>query len=102
MIIEEGIERLSEQNMGYVNDMALFHTDFFQLSLTVRSRNCLLAEGITEVECLIEHSRELLLRFPNMGKKSVAEIETALEAVDLSLAEHSNAVVSRYYERQRG
>jgi DNA-directed RNA polymerase subunit alpha len=56
-----------------------------ELELTVRSANCLKAEGIERVGDLIQRTETDLLRTPNLGKKSLTEIKTVLEEQGLSL-----------------
>ena len=56
-----------------------------ELELSVRSANCLKAEGIERVGDLIQRTETDLLRTPNLGKKSLTEIKTALAEQGLSL-----------------
>ena len=56
-----------------------------ELELTVRSANCLKAEGIERVGDLIQRTESDLLRTPNLGKKSLTEIKTVLAEQGLSL-----------------
>ncbi len=55
------------------------------LNLTVRSANCLKAENIHYIGDLIQKSEEELLKTPNFGKKSLAEIKNVLSTMNLSL-----------------
>ena len=56
-----------------------------ELELTVRSANCLKAEGIERVGDLIQRTETELLRTPNLGKKSLTEIKTVLAEQGLAL-----------------
>ena len=56
-----------------------------ELELTVRSANCLKAEGIERVGDLIQRTETDLLRTPNLGKKSLTEIKSVLAEHGLSL-----------------
>lgn len=56
-----------------------------ELELSVRSANCLKAEGIERVGDLIQRTETDLLRTPNLGKKSLTEIKTALAEQGLEL-----------------
>ncbi len=56
-----------------------------ELELTVRSANCLKAEGIERVGDLIQRTENDLLRTPNLGKKSLTEIKNVLAQQGLSL-----------------
>jgi DNA-directed RNA polymerase subunit alpha len=55
------------------------------LELTVRSVNCLKAEGIYRVGDLIQRTEVELLKTPNLGKKSLTEIKDVLATKGLSL-----------------
>jgi len=55
------------------------------LELTVRSANCLKAEGIYYVGDLIQRTEVELLKTPNLGKKSLTEIKDVLASRGLSL-----------------
>ncbi|HIH2763816.1 MAG TPA: DNA-directed RNA polymerase subunit alpha [Candidatus Azoamicus sp.] len=55
------------------------------LELTVRSANCLKAENIYYIGDLIQRSEAELLKTPNLGKKSLAEIKHVLYERGLSL-----------------
>jgi len=55
------------------------------LELTVRTGNCLKAEGVMTVGKLLQFSRNDLLKFPNLGRKSLNEVIEQLARVDLKL-----------------
>ena len=55
------------------------------LELSVRATNCLKAESIKFVGDLVQANEKALLRFPNLGMKSLTEIKEALAAKNLSL-----------------
>ncbi|HIH2762868.1 MAG TPA: DNA-directed RNA polymerase subunit alpha [Candidatus Azoamicus sp.] len=55
------------------------------LELTVRSANCLKAENIYYIGDLVQKSEAELLKTPNLGKKSLAEIKHVLHERGLSL-----------------
>ncbi len=55
------------------------------LELTVRSANCLKAESIFLIGDLIQRTEVELLKTPNLGKKSLAEIKDVLATRGLSL-----------------
>lgn len=60
-------------------------TDLRELDLTVRSLNCLMAENIRSIGDLVNRSRKELQKVPNLGLKSIREIEEKLAARGLSL-----------------
>lgn len=55
------------------------------LELTVRSANCLKAENIHFIGDLVQKTEGDLLKTPNLGKKSLAEIKEVLASRGLSL-----------------
>ncbi|ALA23819.1 DNA-directed RNA polymerase subunit alpha [Piscirickettsia salmonis] len=55
------------------------------LDLTVRSMNCLKAENIRFVGDLIQRAETDLLKTPNLGKKSLAEIKAVLATHGLAM-----------------
>ena len=55
------------------------------IALTVRTVNCLRAEKINTIGELVEWSAYKLIRTPNLGAKSLKEIENALRQLGLSL-----------------
>ncbi len=56
-----------------------------ELELTVRSANCLKAESIYYIGDLVQKTEQELLKTPNLGKKSLAEIKDVLAQRGLSL-----------------
>ncbi len=56
-----------------------------ELSLTVRTANCLEAEGILYIGDLIKKSESDLLRIPNFGRKCLNEIKEELAFMELGL-----------------
>lgn len=66
-----------------VNPLLLKPVD--ELDLTVRSANCLKAEGIQYVGDLVQRSENELLKTPNLGRKSLTEIKDVLARHELSL-----------------
>ncbi|WP_320205100.1 DNA-directed RNA polymerase subunit alpha C-terminal domain-containing protein, partial [Staphylococcus aureus] len=55
------------------------------LDLTVRSMNCLKAENIRFVGDLLQRAETDLLKTPNLGKKSLAEIKAVLATHGLAM-----------------
>ena len=56
-----------------------------ELELTVRSANCLKAEGIRYIGDLVQRTEVELLKTPNLGKKSLSEIKDVLAQEGLVL-----------------
>lgn len=57
--------------------------------LSIRSLNCLRAEGIQYAEELAKCTERQLLKFPNLGRKSINQIKFALQSKGFSLKESS-------------
>ena len=69
--------------------------------LSIRAANCLRAENIEFVEQLTRTNDNILLRIPNMGRRSVEEIRTIYpfrdkDAVDIILRLRDNFDVTLY------
>ena len=58
------------------------------LEFTVRTNNCLHAEGIETIGDLLKWSALRLLATPNLGRKSLREIEEKLKNHGLRLEHH--------------
>ena len=56
-----------------------------ELDLSVRSFNCLKRASIDTVEDLINRTEEDMIKFKNLGKKSLDEVKNKLESLGLSL-----------------
>ncbi len=52
-----------------------------ELSLSVRTTNCLEENGIFTIEDLLKKDRSDLLAFDNFGEKTLEEVYRALEAI---------------------
>ena len=68
-----------------INEKRLLARKIDDLELTVRSMNCLKAEGIYTVGELIKWKERELLKTPNLGKKSLTEIKAVLQVRGLKL-----------------
>jgi hypothetical protein len=56
-----------------------------ELELTVRTSNCLRAQSLFTIGDVVQKQKYELLCIPNLGKKSMEELEEALARVDLKL-----------------
>ena len=59
------------------------------LGLLTRSENCLAAEGIMYIEDLICLTETELLKFPNLGRTTLAEIKASLASRGFSLGQRT-------------
>ncbi len=60
-------------------------TPIDDLNLTVRTSHGLHTGGVFTVEQLVEHTHGELLKFPNIGRKSLNEIRDVLASMNLKL-----------------
>jgi DNA-directed RNA polymerase subunit alpha len=58
-----------------------------ELSLSVRSYNCLKREGVNAVSDLVQKTEQELMDIRNFGQKSIDEVKAKLEELGLSLRE---------------
>ena len=72
----------------------VFESPIDDLELTVRSLNCLKAEGVYYIGELIKKTEVELLKTPNLGKKSLLEIKTALGQRGLALGSKTDNLKS--------
>ena len=68
-----------------INEKRLLARKIDDMRLTMRSTNCLKAEGIYTVGELIKWKERELLKTPNLGKKSLREIKEVLQEWGLKL-----------------
>ena len=60
-------------------------TPIEELDLTIRTMACIKAEGLETVEQLLTCKESTLLKFPNLGRKSLNEIKESLAVRGLEL-----------------
>lgn len=65
-----------------------------ELELTVRAANCLKSENIHYIGDLVQRPESDLLRTPNLGRKSLAEIKSVLAGHGLALGMHIEGWIS--------
>ncbi len=63
----------------------ILFTPIEDLNLTVRSQNCLKQQEISWIGDLVQRTEKDLMRFPNLGRKSLTEIKAALAQQGLQL-----------------
>lgn len=64
------------------------HQPVAELGLSSRVEDCFMGQGITLVSDLLEKTERDLLRSPNFGRKSLADVEAMLSEAGLSLKEY--------------
>jgi len=80
------ISEIKEEPSGLAIPEELYNMPVEQLTLSVRTMNCLRRGGIATVGELVSKGEKELLALRNFGQKSKGEIDERLEALGLSLA----------------
>lgn len=75
----------------------LLKTRVDELELSVRSSNCLRAANILSLEELVTKSEAEMLKYRNFGRKSLNEIGSLLESMDL----HFGMDISKFLENKK-
>jgi DNA-directed RNA polymerase subunit alpha len=91
------VEEESEEDEEVVRIRNLLKTRVDELELSVRSSNCLRAANIQTLADLVTKTESDMLKYRNFGRKSLNEIGTLLEMMDLSFGMD----ISKYVEPQR-
>ncbi|RKX27043.1 MAG: DNA-directed RNA polymerase subunit alpha [Candidatus Zixiibacteriota bacterium] len=92
VLVEDEIEE-DEETLQVRN---LLNTRVDELELSVRSSNCLRAANIQTIQDLVTKTESEMLKYRNFGRKSLNEINTILEEMNLSFGMD----VSKYVESQ--
>lgn len=90
------VQEEPEEDEEVVRVRNLLNTRVDELELSVRSSNCLRAANIHTLEDLVTKSEAEMLKYRNFGRKSLNEIGTLLEQMDLSFGMD----ISKYLEPQ--
>jgi DNA-directed RNA polymerase subunit alpha len=85
--VELKVEQQADETQKYTVNPKLYEK-VDTLELTVRAANCLKSESIRYIGDLVTRSEAQLLRTPNLGRKSLAEIKNMLADQGLSLGLH--------------
>ncbi|MEA2030664.1 MAG: DNA-directed RNA polymerase subunit alpha [candidate division Zixibacteria bacterium] len=92
VLVEEEIEE-DEQTLMVRN---LLNTRVDELELSVRSSNCLRSANIQVIQDLVTKTESEMLKYRNFGRKSLNEINTILDEMNLSFGMD----ISKYIEPQ--
>lgn len=90
------VEEEPEEDEEVVHIRNLLKTRVDELELSVRSSNCLRAANIQTLEELVTKTEAEMLKYRNFGRKSLNEIGTLLEQMNLSFGMD----ISKYVEPQ--
>ena len=78
--------RYSQGKIDFSGIPRILYQPIDDLDLTMRSKNCLRGECIDYVYQLVQQSAGDMFRTPNIGQKSIAEIESCLKGHNLSFS----------------
>ena len=82
-VLQENAEKSESKDKVKINPILFKLVD--DLELTVRAANCLKSENILYIGDLVQRAESDLLRTPNLGRKSLAEIKSILSDQGLTL-----------------
>ncbi len=91
------VEEELEEDEEVLRVRNLLKTRVDELELSVRSSNCLRAANIQTLEDLVTKTESEMLKYRNFGRKSLNEISTLLEQMNLSFGMD----ISKYVELQK-
>jgi DNA-directed RNA polymerase subunit alpha len=91
------VEEEPEEDEETIRIRNLLKTRVDELELSVRSSNCLRAANIQTLEDLVTKTEAEMLKYRNFGRKSLNEINTLLEEMNLSLGMD----ISKFLEAQK-
>ena len=86
-----------EEDEEIVRTRNLLNMRVDELELSVRSSNCLRAANIQTIRDLVTKSESEMLKYRNFGRKSLNEISSILEEMDLSFGMD----ISRFLESEK-
>lgn len=90
------VEEEQEEDEEVLRIRQLLKTRVDELELSVRSSNCLRAANIQTLSDLVTKTESEMLKYRNFGRKSLNEISTLLEQMDL----HFGMDIDKYLEPQ--
>ena len=90
------VEEEEEEDEEVLRIRQLLKTRVDELELSVRSSNCLRAANIQTLADLVTKTESEMLKYRNFGRKSLNEISTLLEQMDL----HFGMDIEKYMEPQ--
>lgn len=85
IIAEQMVERRQKILHQWVLADDVVQNGIDKLDLTIRSQNCLQAEGILTIHQLRQCTENMLLRLPNFGRKSLNEVIEKMAAQGYTL-----------------
>jgi DNA-directed RNA polymerase subunit alpha len=91
------VEEEPEEDEEVVRTRNVLNMRVDELELSVRSSNCLRAANIQTIRDLVTKTESEMLKYRNFGRKSLNEISSILEDMDLSFGMD----ISRFIETEK-
>lgn len=91
------VEEEPEEDEEVVRTRDILNMRVDELELSVRSSNCLRAANIQTIKDLVTKTESEMLKYRNFGRKSLNEISSILEEMDLSFGMD----ISKYVETEK-
>jgi len=91
------VEEEPEEDEEIVRTRDILNMRVDELELSVRSSNCLRAANIQTIKDLVTKTESEMLKYRNFGRKSLNEISSILEEMDLSFGMD----ISKYLETEK-
>lgn len=91
---DRSMKENGDENQNPGSMTLLLNTRLCEFNLTIRCMNILRAEGIDTLEDLVRCRRTDLLKFRNLGKKTLAELDDLLESLNLSFGMDVNTIIN--------
>ena len=89
IIAEQMIEHRQKVFEKWKQEKEIEPEDIWTLEITVRTQNCLKAEGIRTIKQLQNYTERRLMKIPNLGRKSVTELIEQMAALGYNLKDYT-------------
>jgi DNA-directed RNA polymerase subunit alpha len=89
IIAEQMLEHRQRVFEKWKQEKEIEPEDIWTLEVTVRTQNCLKAEGIRTIKQLQNYTERRLMKIPNLGRKSVSELIEQMAALGYNLKDYA-------------
>ena len=89
IIAEQMLEHRQKVFEKWKQEKEIEPEDIWTLEITVRTQNCLKAEGIRTIKQLQNYTERRLMKIPNLGRKSVTELIEQMAALGYNLKDYT-------------
>jgi DNA-directed RNA polymerase subunit alpha len=88
IIAEQMLEHRQRVFEKWKQEKEIEPEDIWTLEVSVRTQNCLKAEGIRTIKQLQNYTERRLMKIPNLGRKSVSELIEQMAALGYNLKDY--------------